>query len=146
MAQTDNIQAFDELTGSILARLYSAFPVPITLKAGDFVDNPLVYSEHVQCDVASEEARFFTATAKWLQMAGYIYLKEIDRGNLYVTNCVLTAKSLELLKVKPANLSNEASLGDQLTAAAKQGSNDAVRKAITEVLSHGARFMLQTIN
>lgn len=146
MEHADNIQFFDQLTGSILARLYSSFPVPVTLKAANFVDNPLVYSEHVQCEVASEEAKFFTATAEWLQKAGYIYVKEVDRGNLYVSNCVLTAKSLELLKIKPANLSSEPSLGDQLADAAKKGSSDAVRKAVTEVMSLGARVMLQTIN
>ena len=146
MTQANNIEKFDELIGQVLARFYSSFPVPVNLLAKDFVEEPTQYDEIVQCDRASPDAVFFIATVEWLRRAGYIQADEQDGYDRIVKNGVLTTKGLELLKIKPTNLSNEPSLGDQLADAAKKGSSDAVRKAVTEVMSLGARLMLQTIN
>lgn len=146
MTQTDNIEKFDELSGRVLASLYSSFPVPIHLQAKEFVEQATQYDENAQCDRASPDAVFFIATVEWLRRAGYIHADEQDGYHRIVKNGVLTAKGLEVLKIKPSSLTDEPSLGAQPADAAKKGSSDAVRKAVTEVMSLGARLMLQTIN
>lgn len=144
MAEVDNIEKFDELSGQVLAHFYRAFPVPVNLQARDFVEQPTQYDENAQCDRASEGAVFFIATVEWLRAAGYIHADEQDGYYRIVKSGVLTAKGLEVLKIKPASLSDEPSLGAQLADAAKKGSRDAMSKAVTEAMSFGARMMLQT--
>ncbi|SDI51354.1 hypothetical protein SAMN04487867_10836 [Vreelandella titanicae] len=146
MTQTSNIEKFDEFSGQVLASFYNSFPVPINLQARDFVEQPTQYDESSQCDRASPDAVFFIATVEWLRRAGYIHADEQDGNDRIVKNGVLTAKGLEVLKIKPTSLTDEPSLGDQLADAAKKGSSDAVRKAVTEIMSLGARLMLQTLN
>jgi hypothetical protein len=146
MTQANNIEKFDELSGQVLAHFYASFPVPVNLQTRDFVEEPTEYDEGSQGDKASSEAVFFIATVEWLRRAGYIHADKQDGYNRIVKNGVLTAKGLEVLKIKPTSLTDEPSLGDQLADAAKKGSSDAVRKAVTEVMSLGARLMLQTIN
>ncbi|EWH00694.1 hypothetical protein [Halomonas sp. BC04] len=145
MPERDNISFFDELTGQVLARLYSTFPVPAILLAKDFVDQPLAYNEHVMSEVASSQSEFFISTCEWLRQAGYINTADRDPNNLIVREVVLTAKGLELLKVKPENLSDEPSLGEQLTAATQEGATDAAKKAVGQILGLGARFMMEGI-
>lgn len=146
MTQANNIEKFDELSGQVLANFYSSFPVPVNLLAKDFVEEPTQYDENIQGERASPDAVFFIATVEWLRRAGYIHASEQDGYNRIVKNGVLTAKGLEVLKIKPTSLTDAPSLGDQLADAAKKGSSDAVRKAVTEVMSLGARLMLQTVN
>ncbi|GEK74202.1 MULTISPECIES: hypothetical protein [Halomonas] len=146
MSEQDNIAFFDELTGKVLACLYGAFPVPTPLLAKDFVDEPLAYSEHVMSEVASDQAEFFIATCEWLRRAGYIDADERDPYNLIVREAVLTAKGLELLKVRPQNLTDEPTLGEQLATATRDGATDAAKKTVSEVLGMGARFMMHGIS
>lgn len=146
MTQANNIEKFDELSGRVLANFYSSFPVPINLQAKDFVEKATQYDENAQCERASPDAVFFIATVEWLRRAGYIHADEQDGYSRIVKNGVLTAKGLEVLKIKPSSLSDEPSLGDQLTDAAKKGSRDAMSKAVTEAMSFGARMMIQTIS
>lgn len=146
MTQANNIEKFDELSGRVLANFYSSFPVPINLQAKDFVEKATQYNEKAQCEAASSDAVFFIATVEWLRRAGYIHADDQDGHHRIVRNGVLTAKGLEVLKIKPASLSDETSLGDQLADAAKKGSSDAVRKAVTEIMSLGARVVMQSVN
>lgn len=146
MTQANNIEKFDELSGQVLARFYSSFPVPVHLMVRDFVEQATEYDENAECDRASSDAVFFIATVEWLRLAGYIHADAQDGHYRIVRNGVLTAKGLEVLKIKPASLSDETSLGDQLADAAKKGSSDAVRKAVTEIMSLGARVVMQSVN
>ncbi|SPJ33466.1 hypothetical protein [Kushneria phyllosphaerae] len=142
MEGKDNIDFFDELTGKILARLYEAFPVRALLKSADFVDNPTTYSDAVMADVASKESEFFMATAEWLQRAGYIEATMSDRSRLYIHGAVLTAKGLEVLKVRPDNLSTGPTLGERMTSAARSGAMDTVRTSVGQALSMGVRLAM----
>lgn len=141
MLQTDNITYFDELTGQVLAHLYSTFPVPAHLLSKDYVDEAYTYNEHIMTDVASEQSEFFIATCEWLRQAGYIHTGEKDPNSQVVRDAVLSAKGLELLKVKPQNLTDGPTLGDELSKAARDGAKDAVKKSVGQVLGLGARFM-----
>lgn len=142
MSERSNIERFDELTGEILATLYRSFPVPKNLLPAEFVNNPTEYNEAVQADVPSEETRFFIATAEWLRVAGYLWADPQDGHGHIVRNCVLTPKGLEVLKVKPSNLDDADTLGEQLVTATQQGGKDAARKAVGDVLNLGARFLI----
>lgn len=143
MAERSNIEWFDELSGEILATLYESFPVPKHLLSKDFVENPEEYNEIVQADVASKEARFFIATVEWLREAGYLRADPQNGHYNIARDCVLSAKGLEVLKVKPSSLDVTESFGDRLIAATRQSGTDALRKAASDVLSLGARFVFE---
>ena len=142
MATPDNIARFDQHAGQILALLYENFPVPVLLKSKDFVATPLVYSEHVMADVASDESEFFSHTVAWLNRAGFIDVKTIDPSHMYTRGAVLTAKGLEVLNVQPENLSRDVSLGERIYAASKAEGSDMLRSLVREALGIGARMMI----
>lgn len=142
MATPDNIARFDQHTGQVFALLYENFPVPVLLKAADFVDTHLVHNEHLGGDVASPESEFFSHTVAWLKRAGYIDVQELDPRHLYTRGAVLTVKGLEVLNVQPDNLSKSLSLGERIYTAAKTEGSDMLRSLVREALSIGARMML----
>lgn len=135
---TSNIDQFDLITGKVLGTLYGEFPVPVTLNAEQFVEPATRYCEHVDADVPSKEAEFFTACVLWLAEAGYLRVREQRHG--WVRDTVLTAKGLEVLKATPASLQTGPSLGEQLAQASKAGTAEVMRGVVGEALSMGARL------
>src|SRR3990167_2175961 len=127
-----NIERFDEIAGEVFAKLYSYFPVPCLLKAGDYVATPSVANEHLGCDVPSEEAEFFFACIRWLESAGYITTKA--ENELYVADVLLTSKGLEVLRAVPASLQGKASIGERLNEVATKGGKELARSLVAEAL------------
>lgn len=130
-----NIERFDTHTGQIFAYLYDHFPVPVTLDVRKFVENATRWSEHLDMEVPTERADFFTATVRWLGDAGYIRSKKIIGGFL-IEESVLTAKALEVLKATPDSLTG-ASIGEKMQEAASEGMLEALKGLANQALSRG---------
>lgn len=79
------------------------------------------------------EAEFFMDTVSWLEMAGFIAIK--DRGQHYFSQCVLTAKGLVALNAFPASLRGDKSYGDQMRDAAKTGAKSVLGTLAKEAIS-----------
>ncbi len=134
-----NIEMFDEITGKIFATLYQSFPMPKYLGVADFVEIPMEYSERQGMDVPTSEAEFFTATAQWLINAGYITGEPYP--SMYVSDAILTAKGLEVLKAIPDSVSAKASIGELLATTAKQEGKEVFRGLVGQALGIGARLI-----
>lgn len=130
---------FDEITGKIFATLYQSFPMPKYLGVADFVEIPMEYSERQGMDVPTSEAEFFTATAQWLINAGYITGEPYP--SMYVSDAILTAKGLEVLKAIPDSVSAKASIGELLATTAKQEGKEVFRGLVGQALGIGARLI-----
>lgn len=129
-----NIERFNVLTGAIFAKLYEEFPEPINLSALNFAEQLKIGGS----DFVS--VRFFTSTVEWLADHGYL-----KRGTVVsegtVTNCVLTARTLELLSALPSSLESEQpSLGDQLITATKDGVTEKITELTRTFLSEAVLF------
>lgn len=136
----DNVERFNRLAGSIFAKLYESFPVPIRLSASDF------HKEIFDSDQSDKEQRsdqnlnadaFFRATVNWLTEAGYLTNKGGPLTGDKFNECVLTAKALEVLKTKPKNIVGAESLGKQLADAVKEGAVSKIKELTSETLSKG---------
>jgi hypothetical protein len=138
-----NMERFDQLTGAVFARLYEAFPEPISLDAFPFLSNivPSDQDEGTQYEQAFGAPEFFVYTVRWLAETGYLtHRKQSENIPLTFEDCVLTAKGLEVLKSVPASISTSNSIGQSLQEAAKTGSLDAIKKLAGEALSTGVHL------
>lgn len=134
-----NIEKFDDITGKIFAELYQSFPVPQTLMTEDFVGSVLRYNEKYGTELPTDDAEFFFATATWLMHAGYI--TGTPRPPSYVTEAVLSAKGLEVLKAVPKSVTSKSSIGEQLAVSAKEGGKEAARGLVSEAFSIGVKII-----
>jgi hypothetical protein len=131
-----NIERFNVLTGAIFAKLYEEFPEPTNLSAMDFAEQLKIGGS----DFVS--VRFFTSTVEWLADHGYLK-RGTTVGQGLVTNCVLTARTLELLSALPSSLESESeqpSLGDQLITATKDGVTEKITELTRTFLSEAVLF------
>lgn len=135
-----NIKQFDELTGQVLGVLYESFPVPCVLLLKDLTPDGISFDEHIGFDVPNEKGEFLLASIEWLAESGYLRFKDKLQATGY-TECVLTAKGLEVLKATPDSLSTESSLGEQLVDASKKGAKKVVGDLAGQVMSIGAKFV-----
>jgi hypothetical protein len=135
-----HIERFDELVGRLLSELYTAFPLPRNLFCSDWQAhiNAAGLSEIDDFNPCADEARFFTASVKWLGNAGLIQHGEVLAGTAH--DCVLTAKGLEILKATPVSL--EGALGDRLIEAVKSDSIGTLRQLAGQALSYGVSLSL----
>lgn len=134
-----NIKRFDELTGQILSVLYESFPVPRVLLLKDLIPDGISFDERIGFDVPNENGEFLFACIDWLTESGYLRFKDKVQATGY-TECVLTAKGLEVLKATPDSLSTESSLGEQLVDASKTGAKSLIGDLAGQALSIGVKF------
>ncbi|PMY62079.1 MULTISPECIES: hypothetical protein [Pseudomonas] len=136
---TSNIKRFDELTGQILGALYESFPVPRALLLKDLISDGISFDERVGFDVPNENGEFLFACIDWLSESGYLRFQSKIHATGY-SECVLTAKGLEVLKATPDSLSTESSLGEQLVDASKTGAKSLIGDLAGQALSIGVKF------
>lgn len=136
-----NIERFNGLVGAIFAKLYEEFPVPLDLEVDHFGTEMAVGQPEQDGDYRPNrsDARFFVSTVIWLSNHDYIDCgAQVNSG---VMDCVLTARTLELLKRMPSNLeSTDPSLGDQLVSATKDGMTGKVKELASDFLSKAVGF------
>ncbi len=137
---TTNIERFDNLVGRLFGELYEAFPIPRNLFCTDMQKHieAAGLNEIDDFNPCADEARFFTASVRWLGNAGLIEHGDVVAGTAH--DCVLTAKGLEILKATPACL--EGALGDRLVQAAKHDADEELRQLSGQALSYGISLAL----
>ncbi|PIF52746.1 hypothetical protein CLU80_5231 [Pseudomonas sp. 29] len=141
-----NIERFNVLVGAIFARLYQEFPVAIELQLEDFEEQMAVNRPERDGDEyhIRRDAVFFVSTVIWLSNHGYLDSgSQLSNGT--VMGCVMTARTLELLKAMPSNLENkDPSLGDQLVSATKEGMTGKVKELASDFLTKAVAFGTKT--
>ena len=106
-----NIEIFKSLSGLVMAELYDAFPLPITLKPSELalkLDDSL-WSDSLTSDPQQPHinnynrrrspAALSKPTIEWLQLAGLISYRHYKDGQF--EGVVLTPKGLEAIESKP---------------------------------------------
>ncbi|EJM81312.1 hypothetical protein PMI34_05217 [Pseudomonas sp. GM74] len=135
-----NIERFNILVGSIFAKLYESFPVPIELSAIEFADQLVSDDCAKEWSQRDSTVRFFGSTVDWLSDHGYLK-RGVVFSNSTILDCVLTARTLELLNAMPSSLENKGpSLGDQLVKATKEGMSGKVKELASDFLSRAVVF------
>ncbi|KAE9641953.1 hypothetical protein [Pseudomonas sp. PB106] len=137
-----NIERFNVLVGAIFAKLYQEFPVAIELHPEDFQEQLAVNRPEPDVDDYDNrrDGKFFVSTVLWLSNHDYLDCgSHVSTGA--VMDCVMTARTLELLKAMPSNLeSKDPSLGDQLISATKDGMTGKVKELASEFLTKAVVF------
>lgn len=90
-----NIDAFDELTGRIFAKLYENFPKPILLEARRFVEGGDAACFNADSFTGAEltpPAEAFINTATWLLQEGYISVRPNSKTVTGFADAVLSEK------------------------------------------------------
>jgi hypothetical protein len=133
-----NIERFDQLTGLVFSKLYGSFPIPVDLYVMDFKEALIFERELSEDDKyrGGEPFDFFTGTIDWLIESGYIVERQKSSYAYKFEDCILTAKTLEILKATPSTLSGE-SIGASLQEAAKGGMVEAIKTLANDALSKG---------
>ncbi|MGK5079627.1 hypothetical protein [Janthinobacterium sp. HLX7-2] len=133
-----NIDAFDELTGRIFAKLYENFPKPILLDARRFLDGgeAAVYDARSFTGAKlTPQAEAFVYTAAWLVQEGYIAVRPHSKTNTGFSGAALSEKGLAALKAVPDSLATRATLGERLVQSVKAGTMETLKSIASEVLS-----------
>ena len=130
-----NIELFDQMVGHIFATLYEAFPI-----ASDVDAMPIIQKISWHDD---EKAHvYFQSTYQWLISAGYVTGKPLLSSYTY-TECLLTAKGLEVLKGMPKSLREDAQpLGEEISKAVKAGAADSVKGLVGQALTAGVHLAM----
>src|SRR5690606_7430129 len=104
MKNNNNIDSFNKCAASVLAHLYTQFPLPMDL---DFNKQAtLLWESTDDQDDSFDKLELVYRTVDWLHKAEYVWLKSIDDWT--ALQVVLSPKGLELLKL-PSSLESGAS-------------------------------------
>lgn len=117
-----NMNAFNEATARILAKLYEGFPRRVSLKVGDLVGSPDQNKEQTYGD-----------TIIFLEREGFLRY-ETRVGNEHYNDVSLTAKGLAILNSVPASLQEKEPLGCRLTSVLKDGSKELIRTIVEQII------------
>ena len=133
-----NIALFDEYVATIFGMLYSSFPVRSRLDAVELSGVPEIDEFGVPIDARGKPSKKFDvcmATIEWLIDTGYISAK--DRDQYGFSQCVLTARGLEILKAVPESVQTKETIGEKLVYLLRSGSIDLAKESAREALSIG---------
>lgn len=123
-----NIELFDYYAGIIFSELIDEFPLPKDIKAADIVKNDI----HI--DEANKHVAIVYYTCLWLKENGFVNLDNSFSSQKMVSNVILTAKGLEILKQTPQSIDGK-SLGDNLKAAVQTGKDEFIKQAVNKIFS-----------
>ena len=127
MTEPANIREFNEITGVIFAQLYAAFPDLVDINV-DRVAEILGHSRQDKLKSGRTFAPMLSLTAGWLASEGFIH----PFGDHALSRVCLTAKALAAMNVIPEKLGG--SLGSQITDAAKEGTSEAGKRKLAELV------------
>lgn len=144
---SSNIERFDQLVGEVFASLYDSFPVSKKLHAADFaraIEGSSDTDDEMR-DRVLEIDDFFEASISWLRQSGYIYFDGQESCPTAFYGCVLTAKTLAVLKKEPSSLAAGTSLGSALKKATRDGVSATIKTLTSEALERGARLAYASV-
>lgn len=138
-----NIDNFDEVVGIVFARLYANFPVPDEFSSGDIV-NLMKRPEGDGVDDFEDGFAILTdvipATVSWLEEEGFIRFKNNSTlAEKSWREVRLTSKALSALKSTPGSIEPEVTIGERISAAAREGGGEVLRAGVNQLLTAGVR-------
>lgn len=136
----DNIKAFNLITGKLFADLYQKFPAQTEV---DFFSLALDLIPKEDFDSAWEKPAFAEATVRWLDQAGYIWLKKAPTMNGKPT-AVLSPKGLEALKAVPESIDGKLSLGERIINFSKTKASESLNQAVGLAITAGFQLMTKS--
>jgi hypothetical protein len=122
-----NIREFNEITGVIFAQLYAVFPVLLDIDADAVAKTP-GHSLSDKLESGRTFGEILSYTAGWLALEGFTHAS----GAHARSRVCLTTKALAAMNAVPEKLQQP--LGSQLAEAAKQGSSDAGKLKLAELV------------
>ncbi|ENM5835575.1 hypothetical protein NTH44_003689, partial [Vibrio metoecus] len=133
-----NIELFNLAVSEILGSCYEQFPNRVSFSANDIAINVCdFYPESELEDTFFPLVTLCKSTVKWLDDAGYLWIKhEVGMDYHGVT---LTPKAFELLNIMPTSLKSKESIGEILLNKAKQAGKITALEAVKLLLSEGVR-------
>lgn len=136
MKNNNNIDSFNKCAASVLAHLYTQFPLPMDL---DFNKQAtLLWESTDDQDDSFDKLELVYRTVDWLHKAEYVWLKSIDDWT--ALQVVLSPKGLELLKL-PSSLKSGASFGEKIGKAIEEGTKDVAAGLVSKALTLGWKFL-----
>lgn len=121
--------------------LYESFPVPRSIGIGE-IDAHAELSEALEEFTSAGEVVY--ATFVWLEGSGYITFRK--NMEVLFTECVLTAKGLEVLNAIPSSLSTSQTVGEFVSKAVKAGAAESVSSAVKFIFAKGIEYVPLVIN
>lgn len=141
MSLPPNIERFNQNAAKIFSLLYESFPVPRSIDVRE-IDIDAELSEATgELTPAGEVAH---ATFIWLEGSGYITFRK--NMEVLFTECVLTAKGLEVLNAIPSSLSTSQTVGEFVSKAVKAGAAESVSSAVKFIFAKGIEYVPLVIN
>jgi hypothetical protein len=131
-----NMRDFNEITAVIFARLFKAFPVPLTLNP-DEIAGVLGLTDRQQ--VMPSGRAFYEVlnhTVQWLIKEDFVR----SQGHFPVERMVLTTKGMAALNIVPPSLNRP--LGSEIAEATKEASTEGGKTKIAELMSDFFGFLL----
>ncbi|MGK2740525.1 hypothetical protein ACSHT0_06485 [Tepidicaulis sp. LMO-SS28] len=127
-----NIDKFNEQAARLFAHLYESFPEPVDCAYAELLgdleekrsDEPLEWLE--------VDEQFARSTMSWLVNEDFIDAQGFDTAAM--RGAVLTSKGLQILNAVPVALQTQASIGDELKDAVKQGARDKIKELVGKIL------------
>lgn len=147
-----NIERFDTIVVLALAELYTRFPVRqylasskfIVTEDGEHIDGLPPEAERLMFDKDPhlndpyfKRKEFAFDSLRWLVDAGFIHGTPSEYTG--ISNAVLTAKGLEVLKAIPDSL--QGSLGERLVEAVKADSREVGRSVLGQIIGFGVGLL-----
>lgn len=117
-----NMDDFNEAVAVILAKLYETFPRGTLLVVRDLAK-----------DASDDRLGNFGGTISFLQKEGFISYESRLRDEQF-NGVVLTSKGLAILNSTPESLKESKSLGSKLVAVLKEGSKEAIKALVQQVI------------
>lgn len=136
----DNIKAFNLVTGKLFADLYQSFPAPTEV---DFIALVVDMIPNEDFESAWENPSFAEATVRWLDQAGYIWLKKAPTMHGKPT-AVLSPKGLEALKAVPESIDSKESLGERIITFTKAKASESLSQAVGLAITAGFQLMTKS--
>ncbi|HHL0959057.1 TPA: hypothetical protein ACQVH3_003810 [Serratia marcescens] len=131
MCTPPNLELFNETVGKTFAFLYENFPVEKSISLEKLFELKRLEIGSADFKVAEEKRDICYYSIKWLIDAGYISAE--PRPFSGFASAVLTARGVELLKIRPETLSD--SFGDSLLKLTSAGLIGGVKSSLSGLTS-----------
>lgn len=139
MGKMTNIELFNGITGKVFAQLYESFPVEVEIKLSGYLEDFIAEDDF---NGAWDFQEMTKATIKWLDRAGYIWLKDPEYyGGHY--SATLTPKGLEVLKATPNSIEPTSSFGEKIVEYSKGKFGEGMNEIVKTAISEGIKFAWQ---
>lgn len=120
-----NIDEFNKAAALVLARLYEAFPTPVTLNSAELAPDDETFGQVV------------AATIQFLVAEGLVRGSQPIAGGQHMSFASLTMRGLSILDAIPDSLKTSEPLGQRLRKSLGSGAKEALRAAMGEVIRLG---------